>query len=160
MLAERVRLFRFSKASEIREQEEVHDRSGHIIVIGMNGLGREIVRALVARGQSVLAIDTDPEKLRGLDGADSLIGNVEYHAVVEEIGMRKACLVISALQIEDANHLLAYRCRSMGVPCAIHAFDDSVVEDLLDLDVNYLMMPAIAGAVKEVRLLREEGVLS
>ena len=57
-------------------------------------------------------------------------------------------MVISALQIEDTNHLLAYRCRSEGVPCAIHAFDISVVEDLLDLDTAYMFIPAF-DAVRE-----------
>jgi hypothetical protein len=68
--------------------------------------------------------------------------------VVEEIGLRRARLVVSALQIEDTNHLLAYRCRSAGVPCAIHAFDVSVVEDLLELDTGYMFMPAV-DAVRE-----------
>ena len=47
----------------------------------------------------------------------------------------------------------------MGVPCAIHAFDHSVVDDLLDLGADYLMMPAIAGAVEEIKLMRKEGII-
>ena len=133
--------------------------ANHIIVIGMNAMGREIVRRLTERGETVVAVDTDPQKLRGLTGATTMIGNVEYHSVVEEIGLPRARMVVSALQIEDANNLLAYRCRSLGVPCAVHAFDDSVVEDLLDLNVSYLMMPAINGAVAERRLMREQGLL-
>ena len=43
---------------------------------------------------------------------------------------------------------MAYRCRSAGIPCAIHAFDISVVEDLLDLDTAYMFMPAF-DAVRE-----------
>ena len=73
---------------------------------------------------------------------------MEYESAVEEIGLSRARLVISALQIEDTNHLLAYRCRSARVPCAIHAFDISVVEDLLDLDTAYMFMPAF-DAVRE-----------
>ena len=76
----------------------------------------------------------------------------------EEIGLREAKLVISALQIEDTNHLLAYRCRSAGVPCAIHAFNMSVVNDLLDLDTSYLMMPAADGIVQQRELMTEEGI--
>jgi len=106
----------------------------------------------------VLAIDTDPKKLEGLGDADILIGNVEYQSVVEEVGLREARLVVSALQIEDTNHLLAYRCRSAKVPCAIHAFDLSVVNDLLDLDTSYLMMPAADGILQQRQLMQQEGI--
>jgi Trk K+ transport system NAD-binding subunit len=138
--------------------EALRHRKAHSIVVGMNALGREIVQQLTQRGERVLAIDTDPNKLEGLGTADILIGNVEYQSVVEEIGLREAKIVVSALQIEDTNHMLAYRCRSAGVPCAIHAFDMSVVDDLLDLDTTYLMMPAADGVVQQRKLMQQEGV--
>jgi Kef-type K+ transport system membrane component KefB len=126
-------------------------RSGHVLVVGMNALGRALVRRLRASGAEVLAIDVDPQKLEGLD-ADRLIGNVEYPSVLEEAGLDRARLVVSALQIEDTNHLLAYQCRSRGIPCAVHAFDLSVIDDLVDLDVNYLLFPRAEG----VRVQNEE----
>lgn len=147
-LLRKLRLLALFRAKQEPDPEILRSRLEHVIVVGMNALGREIVRQLVARGETVLAIDTDPKKLEGLAGAETVIGNVEYEAVVEEIGLRKARLVVSALQIEDANHLLAYRCRSAEVPCAIHAFDVSVVEDLLELGTAYMFMPAV-DAVKE-----------
>ena len=141
-------ILKFFKAKQESDTEEQHSHEGHVIVVGINALGREVVKQLSGRGETVLAIDTDPRKLEGLDCAETLIGSVEYESVVEEIGRSRAKLVVSALQIEDTNHLLAYRCRSAGVPCAIHAFDISVVEDLLDLDTAYMFMPAF-DAVRE-----------
>ena len=141
-------VLKFFKAKQEPDTEEQHSYEGHVIVVGMNALGREVVKQLSGRGETVLAIDTDPRKLEGLNCAETLIGSVEYESAVEEIGLGRARLVISALQIEDTNHLLAYRCRSAGVPCAIHAFDISVVEDLLDLDTAYMFMPAF-DAVRE-----------
>ena len=141
-------VLKFFKAKQEPDTEEQHSYEGHVIVVGMNALGREVVNQLSGRGETVLAIDTDPRKLEGLNCAETLIGSVEYESAVEEIGLSRARLVISALQIEDTNHLLAYRCRSAGVPCAIHAFDISVVEDLLDLDTAYMFMPAF-DAVRE-----------
>jgi hypothetical protein len=44
------------------------------------------------------------------------------------------------------------------VPCAIHAFDVSVVDDLLDLDTTYLMMPAADGIVQQRDLMQQEGI--
>lgn len=155
----RTGLLKLLRAKQEADSEVSEVLEDHIIVVGMNALGRAIVKGLIARGERVLAIDTDPHKLLGLDGANILIGNVEYQSVVEEIGLREAKLVVSALQIEDTNHLLAYRCRSTGVRCAIHAFDISVVEDLLDLDTAYLLMPAIDGIVTQRDLMTKEGVI-
>jgi Kef-type K+ transport system membrane component KefB len=157
-MADRLDFLKHFRAKKEDDQEALTHREGHIIVIGMNALGREIVKQLSLRGERVLAIDTDPKKLEGLSPADILIGNVEYQSVVEEIGLRHAQLVVSALQIEDVNHLLAYRCRSDGVRCAIHAFDISVVEDLIDLDTAYLLMPAIDGVVEQRDVMEQEGI--
>lgn len=154
----RTGVLRIFRAKQEDDVEALRHRKAHSIVVGMNALGREIVQQLTQRGERVLAIDTDPNKLEGLGTADILIGNVEYQSVVEEIGLREAKIVVSALQIEDTNHMLAYRCRSAGVPCAIHAFDVSVVDDLLDLDTTYLMMPAADGVVQQRKLMQQEGV--
>lgn len=134
-------------------------REGHCIVVGMNAMGRAIAKALAQRGQSVLAVDTDPKKLTDLGAAETFIGSVEYESVVEEIGLRRAHLVVSALQIEDVNHLLAYRCKAFGVRCAIHAFDLSMVDDFLDLETAYLLMPSADGAVAQKDVLVREGLV-
>ena len=154
----RTGVLRIFRAKQEDDVEALRHRKAHSIIVGMNALGREIVQQLTQRGERVLAIDTDPNKLEGLGTADILIGNVEYQSVVEEIGLREAKIVVSALQIEDTNHMLAYRCRSAGVPCAIHAFDMSVIDDLLDLDTTYLMMPAADGVVQQRKLMQQEGV--
>ncbi|MDA9260789.1 cation:proton antiporter [Puniceicoccaceae bacterium] len=154
----RTGLLKLLRAKQEPDSEILRHRENHIIVVGMNALGREIVKQLTVRNERVLAIDTDPKKLEGLGDADILIGNVEYQSVVEEVGLREARLVVSALQIEDTNHLLAYRCRSAKVPCAIHAFDLSVVNDLLDLDTSYLMMPAADGILQQRQLMQQEGI--
>ncbi|MFW6352850.1 MAG: cation:proton antiporter [Verrucomicrobiota bacterium] len=131
---------------------------GHILVIGMNSFGRSIARALHEQGEQVLAVDTDHGKLADLPCA-TMIGNVEYESVLEEVGFKHARAVISALQIEDANQLLAYRCKEAGVPYAVHAFDASVVDDLVELDADYLMMPKVDGILSQRRELKREGLL-
>lgn len=155
----KIGILKYLRARQEPDPEDTKTREDHIIVVGMNALGRAIVTRLAAQGETVLAIDTDPKKLENLQPAETVLGNVEYQSVVEEIGLRKAKMLVSALQIEDFNHLLAYRCRSAGIPCAIHAFDMSIVEDLLDLETAYLLMPAIDGAVEQRELMEQEGLL-
>ena len=141
-------------AADTDDEEPPASRAGHIIVVGMNALGRELVRRLHARDETVLAIDTDPAKLDGLPG-DCMLGNVDYRAVRDEAGLPAAKLAVSALQIESTNLLFAYHCRQLGVPCAIHAFDVSLMEELVDVGADYLIAPKIEGALAQRRHLLE-----
>ena len=135
-----------------------HGLEQHVIVIGMNALGRELVKRLVAKGERTLAVDTDPVKLEGLPGR-TLLGSVDYLSVLEEAGFAKAKFIVSALQIEETNDLLAYREKSVDVPCAIHVVDLSVVENLLELEADYLMVSKVDGVKAQLRTLKEMGVL-
>lgn len=130
----------------------------HIIVVGLNTLGRAIVSRLQARGEQVLAVDTDPAKLQGLP-CETLVGDVEYLSVLEEAELGNARLLISALRIEPTNDLLAYRCKQAGVPCSIQAVDLEGTDNLLEMDVKYLMIPKVDGIKLQNRELEKRGVL-
>lgn len=119
--------------------------SGHIVVVGINTLGRRLVEALQASGERVIAVDVDPFKLASVD-SETMHGNVDHWSVLEAACVPRARLVVSALQIEDANSLLAYRCRALNVPVAVHAFDASVRPDLEALEVDYIMDSKLEGA--------------
>jgi Kef-type K+ transport system membrane component KefB len=151
-------LLRPFRAGQEPEPEPAVELENHVIVVGMNALGRILVRELLARGETVLAIDTDLAKLRGL-GAETLHGNVEYEAVLDEANLAGARLLISALQIEDTNNLLAFRAREAGVPASIHAFDRSVVPQLEELGVNHMMVSKHDGLRQIARELRAAGML-
>jgi Kef-type K+ transport system membrane component KefB len=130
---------------------------GHVIVVGMNALGRRIVHELVARGERTLAIDTDPGKLRGLPG-NTMIGNTDYLSVLHEAGLERAKLLVSALQIEDTNRMLAYRARECGVPSSLHAFDQSLVPELRQLGATHLMDSRSVGIERVMDALHDAGV--
>jgi Kef-type K+ transport system membrane component KefB len=130
----------------------------HVVVVGMNSLGQRIVRALAERGETVIAVDTDPAKLAGLPAA-AVLGSVDHASVLDEVRIRAAKLVVSALQIEDSNKLLAYRCRQWGVPVSIHAFDVSVQRDLRAIGADHLILSKNAGIRQIAARLRAEGLL-
>jgi Kef-type K+ transport system membrane component KefB len=131
---------------------------GHIIVVGMNALGRRLVEELHFRGETTLAIDTDPAKLHGLPGR-TLLGTVEYPSVLDEAGLEGAKLLVSALQIEDTNNLLAYRCREAGVASSIHVFDSSVARQLREIGIGYPMVSKNSGTKRILAELEARGVL-
>lgn len=130
----------------------------HVIVVGMNTLGRRIVMDLQEAGEQVVAVDSDPDKLEDL-GCPLVVGNAEHLSVLEEAKLHEARLLVSALQIEDANSLLAFRAREAGVPTSIHAFNQEVVEELRDIGVTHLILSKNAGTKRVARSFHETGVL-
>jgi Kef-type K+ transport system membrane component KefB len=144
-----LRIFRAASKEDDAPQAPLRN---HVVVVGMNALGRDIVNRMLAKGEVVLAIDTDPRKFAGLT-CRTMLGNVEYPSVLHEAGLASAKLAVSALQIEATNHLFAFHCKSMGVPCAIHACDVSVIDDLLELGADYLMTPKVDSAILIRRIL-------
>jgi hypothetical protein len=130
----------------------------HVIILGMNSLGRRLVELLTERGERVLAIDTDLAKLSGLPCA-TLLGNAEYFSVLEEAGFRDAKLVISALHIEDVNRLLAYRAQRFGIPAVIHTLDQAAELDMNGLGVAHFMNSREAGVVRIIEELRRQRVI-
>jgi Kef-type K+ transport system membrane component KefB len=131
---------------------------GHVLVVGMNALGRRLVEELCGRGVRSLAIDTDPEKLRDLP-CPGLLGDAEFASVLEEAGLERARLLISTLQIEDTNVLLAYRARRAGVPSSIHVFDSSVRRQLREIGVDFPLDPKSAALKRILHELEKEGIL-
>jgi Kef-type K+ transport system membrane component KefB len=151
-----LRLLRTTPSDDAKvEQPELKD---HVIVVGMNALGRRIVRSLVAEGEEVIAIDTDPGKLEGLP-CRTLLGNVDELSVLEDVSFRRARLLVSALQIENTNALLAYRGRSAGVATSIHAFDQGLVDELRDSGATHVLQSKNAGIRRLTSVLRELGLL-
>lgn len=148
-------LLRMFGAAPEPDSDTGPEPGGHIVVIGMNALGRQLVYELDDRGHRVVAVDTDPEKLTGIP-ADTILGSVEYLNVLEEAQFRSARLVISALQIEETNNLIAYQCTQAGVACAIHAFDASMHRELRALGVAYLIDSKRAGMQLMRACLAEE----
>ena len=63
------------------------------------------------------------------------------------------------MRIEATNDLLAYRCQSFRVPCSIHVVDLSVVDNLLEMDTNYLMIPKVDGIKLQTKALKARGFL-
>jgi Kef-type K+ transport system membrane component KefB len=131
--------------------------AGHVIVVGMNSLGRAIVESLQRSGERALAVDTDLRKLEGLP-CDTVLGSAEYLSVLHEAGISGAKLLVSALRIEDVNRLLAYRAATFGVPAVIHVYDQVSESEFSSMGVAHVLDSRAAGIRKITEALREEGV--
>lgn len=138
--------------------EETTVRAGHVVVVGMNDLGLRLVDGLLARGHRVLAVDTDLGKLGRLP-CDTLQGSIDEPAVFRAADATRALLVVSALQIEDTNRLLTYRCVEAGIPVGVHAFDPSLADEYLGQGADQVLVPKLDGVRLLEDALRSRGVL-
>lgn len=139
-------LLRWLRAPEDEKVEvspHLH-REGHVVVVGMNAMGRKLAQDLMRWGAEVVAVDTDHHKLEGLS-CTTVLGSADHLEILREADAETAGLVITALRIEDSNRLLVRRCRDMGVPVAVHVFDRSVGEGLEELPPEALIQPKEAG---------------
>ncbi len=141
------------------QEAPVAARVGHVVVVGMNALGRQLVHEFALRGFQVVAVDTDQAKLAGLP-ADTLQGSADDPGTLDRAEAALALLVVSALQIEDTNLLLTRRCEDMGVPVSVHAFDPSLADEFLELGADQVMIPKLDGIQTLETLLRERGVVA
>jgi Kef-type K+ transport system membrane component KefB len=133
-------------------------RAGHVIVVGMNALGRDLVEGFVEQGHRVLAVDTDRHKLQGLP-CEVLHGSTDDPEILHEANLDRARLAVSALQIEDSNLLLTYRCVALGVPVSVHAFDPSLVHEFLEMGADHVMVPKLDGVQEMEASLFARGLI-
>jgi Kef-type K+ transport system membrane component KefB len=155
-LCERLGLLRIFADNETDGSEEDRDGelSDHIVIVGMNSMGRSIAKALAAQGERVLAIDTDPHKLEGLP-VEKRLGDISYEDTLNEANLTRAKLAISALKIDEANRLFVHRCTALGVPVAVHGFDRSVLEGLEKLNPDFLLNSKAAADQRLQQLLAQ-----
>ncbi|TVP77483.1 MAG: portal protein [Gemmatimonadales bacterium] len=153
-----LKIFQAAPPEEGGPDEADNGARDHVIVVGMNDMGRRIVELLHEAGVATVAVDTDPEKLDGLP-CTTVLGNSEYSSVLDEARLDRAQLLVSALQIEDTNRTLAFTCQQRGIPCALHAFDHSMTDILDELDVAFLLDSREAGLERMVDSLRKGEVL-
>ena len=147
---------RRSGGEDRQEGKDPHHLSGHVIIVGMNSLGRRLARELTERGETVLAVDSDPRKLRYLP-CPTLMGNAEYASVLDEAGLERARLLVSALNIEEANNILTHRARARGIPVSVHAFEIGHVPELQALGATHLMVARDLGAERLLAAVQEHG---
>ncbi|NBB84840.1 MAG: portal protein [Bacteroidetes bacterium] len=146
-------LFTSGTVEENALMKEAHGAilTGHIIVVGMNALGIRVVEHLYAADETVLAVDYDPGKLKDLT-CRTMQGDALQFGTMETANLSDAKLLISALHIEDANNFLAYRAKEVGVPAAIHGFNEHNIRTLKALNVDNIIYSERAG----LKRLRDE----
>lgn len=84
-----------------RMDQQISGLSGHIIICGYGRVGRAAAAHLLATGHEVVVIDSDPERLLGVE-VPHLVGDALDDNTLREAGIQRARALIAALE-QDAN---------------------------------------------------------
>ncbi|HXG05563.1 MAG TPA: cation:proton antiporter [Candidatus Binatia bacterium] len=104
---------------EFRSVEEVGQappRRGHVLICGFGRVGSAVGEALETFGVPYVAIETDPDIVKGLRtrGVPCVFGDAGVPAVLEAAGAREAALVIVALPDIEAADAVVRTVRTMN----------------------------------------------
>lgn len=141
-----------------REARDGEQRSGHIIIVGMNALAELLAERLKERGESLVIVEQRLEKVEALP-YETVLGDADYEPVLEAARIREARLLISTIEDEELNSLLVYRCHQHGVPCSMHGYDRTIVKELRIEGADHLIESTEAEREAVLQALGREGVM-
>lgn len=92
--------------------------SGEFAVIGLGQFGRAVVESLVDQGQSVLAIDKDPERAQVFERiADGVVvADATTEAALSELRLERMTCVVVAMPAKDTSIMVTALLRQRGAP--------------------------------------------
>lgn len=138
-IVRRLGILRMFRAKQEEDLEPAAPRmNDHVIIVGMNDLGRRIATRLCRSGENVLAVDVDRRKLEDLP-CRTMVGSFEYPAALEAAALDRAKLLVSALRIETTNKMLIFQAKVHGVPVVAYAVDRSAHAELAKLAPELLI---------------------
>lgn len=102
-----------------RMQKKINNLSGHLIIAGAGRTGEVVIEESIARGQSVVAIDLNGERLeaihRGLGGKLLyVVGDATHDATLHEAGVERAGGLITAMSDERDNLFVTVSFRALN----------------------------------------------
>ena len=124
---------------------------GHVIVCGYGRSGQALAQFLEREGIPVIALDSDPERVRQAAAAgDSVVfGDASRREVLIAAALaRAAALVVSFADTPRALSILAHvRDLRPELPVVVRTFDDSEVERLRDAGAAEIVAEVVEGSL-------------
>jgi CPA2 family monovalent cation:H+ antiporter-2 len=124
---------------------------GHVIVCGYGRSGQALAQFLEREGIPVIALDSDPERVRQAAAAgDSVVfGDASRREVLVAAALaRAAALVVSFADTPRALTILAHvRDLRPELPVVVRTFDDSEVERLRDAGAAEIVAEVVEGSL-------------
>jgi CPA2 family monovalent cation:H+ antiporter-2 len=131
------------------------DEAARVVLCGFGRVGSAVGEALGAFAVRYLAIETDPDIVRGLRarGVPSLYGDAAHPHLLEAAGVSHATLVVVTLPDADHARLTVARVRQInhGVPVLARAHRPEVGESLRTAGATTVVEPEAEAAAAFIR---------
>jgi CPA2 family monovalent cation:H+ antiporter-2 len=127
----------------------------HVIVCGYGRVGSAVAEALDTFHVRWVAIETDPDVVRGLRerGIPCVFGDARHRRLLEHAGAERAALAVVALPQTDRVHLVVRHLRALNatVPILARAHDRAHHEPLRQAGATEVIQPELEAASTLIR---------
>ncbi|MBK8262337.1 MAG: potassium channel protein [Nannocystis sp.] len=146
-----------------RHHRKMKDLKDHYIVCGCGSTGARVIEDLLARGESVIAIDLRPAALEQIDDKRlvQLIGDATDDAQLERAGISRAKGVVAALDDDKTNMFVVVSARQSAPRARIvtKAIQPSAISKLRRAGADAVVSPNAIGGMRMAAELVRPGLV-
>lgn len=131
----------------------------HVVLVGCNRIGEDILEFLQKKEQPYLVVDFNPEVIRQLEARNipCLFGDVTDEEILDQMNLEKAKIVISTVPYLEDNLVLVSRAKlknSSALILATASYPEEE-EELYRSGADYVIVPHLLGGKHVAHLLSE-----
>ena len=128
---------------------------GHVVLCGFGRVGSAIGEALETFGQPYMAIELDPDIVRGLRARriPALFGDASNRRTLERAGVERAVMIVVVLPEVERVHRVVQISRAMnaGVPVLARAHHEAARDELRRVGATEVIQPETEAAATLIR---------
>jgi CPA2 family monovalent cation:H+ antiporter-2 len=147
--------WQLARATESAGAEPPHGHAAHIVLCGFGRVGSAVAEALETFDRPYVAIERDPEIVRGLRarGITCLYGDASNRRLLEVADVGHAALVVIALPEAEHAHLALNHLRALNpsVPILARAHDVEARDRLQRAGASEVIQPELEAASTLIR---------
>jgi len=140
-----------------RMMKQIETQKGHTIVAGFGRVGALVCEGLASSALPFVIIEQDANRVPDMEarGFLHMVGDATDEAVLEEAGIERASVLVSALGNDAANVFITLTARELSPALLIiaRAEQPTTQKKLRQAGANHVIMPAVIGAHRIVSLL-------
>ncbi len=140
-----------------RMMKQIEAQKGHTIVAGFGRVGALVCEGLTSSTLPFVIIEQDANRVPEMEarGFLHMVGDATDEAVLEEAGIERASVLVSALGNDAANVFITLTARELSPALLIiaRAEQPTTQKKLRQAGANHVIMPAVIGAHRIVSLL-------
>lgn len=154
-------IFERRKTTEenIGELDGIND---HVVLVGVNRIGKSVLDALLEHGQNVLVVDFNPDTIKDLKNRKikNLFGDISDLEIQDRANLEGAKLVISTVSDIDDNMALISEVKKIknGPKVVVVANDNREEESLRKAGASYIIQPHVLSGKHVAHLIKSDSL--